>query len=264
MLIDKVKLYYLYIPALIILFPTFPTILKGQGEQLIFFVQFISFIIFTKIKIPQKQSLTSILILLSFFFILCLSIFMDIIKEQVIGGDFVELCRPIIAFYFYIFYRYSDFNILKIEKTFEKLISFVFTILAIYVILEFIFPHLIRPISFFLYKRESLPILKNKAIGSFSQTYNFAYILILPTIYGLNKYIKTRNYKSLSFFIICFLSILLSQSRSMYITFALALASCWFMPIYKKNAKNIFYLIGGIIIITIGIYFLYLTYEHEI
>lgn len=262
--INKIKLFYFYIPAIILLFPTFPSIFQGQGEQIIFFIQFILFIILTKIQISKFKSYVARCLFFTFFLVLCLSIFFDIIKDQVIGSDFLELCRPIAAFYFYIFYRFSNLNITEIENTFEKLIFFIFTLLSIYAILEFIFPHIIRPISYFLYKRENMRVLSNKAIGSFSQTYTFAYILILPTIYGLNLFLKNKTFKYLIFFLLCFLSLLLTQSRSMYLTFAFAVGCCWFMPIYKKNIKNIIFVTTCLVLLLMGLYFLYLQYESEI
>jgi hypothetical protein len=123
-----------------------------------------------------------------------------------------------------------------LEENTIKTILIVFFLLSIYCILEFIFPELIRPWSYLLYKKESMPILRGMAIGSFEITYNFAFVLLLPLIYSIIYLLIEFNIKYFILFISFLFTFLLTQSRSMYITFMAALSVVFFLPLlYSKT-----------------------------
>lgn len=171
-----------------------------------------------------------------FFLLILFSILFDFFNGILIISDLYEIIKPVAFLLFYSFYRKANVDIKTLleEKT-KNVVFVLFLLMSIYCIFEFFFPEIIRPISYFLYKREDLPVLRNKAIGSFQQTYQFAFILLLPLIYSYITFLKRISVINICFFSIFLFSFLLTQSRNMYITYGCTFLIILCLPyMYKK------------------------------
>lgn len=234
------KNLYLIIPLFVILVPTFPSILPElMGFQIVFIIEII-IVISCLIKGVFRPVFTTGTTFIFFYFFLStiLSLIIDTLRGVVIGSDFYELAKPIAFLLFFLFYRYSNVNIDNLIGVTQRAIIFCCIFLSVFSICAFLFPSLFRELEFFLYKRSSVPILANKAIGSFSTTYHFAFFLLLPLIYSFIGMVRYHNIKYLVFFILIFCTLLLTQSRSMYICSGVCLLICLFLPILHSTTKQ--------------------------
>lgn len=234
------KIVYWLVPIIIILFPTFPSLLPDLiGFQLIFVLEVIFILLswYKGIFKPQNNTITDIII---FYFISAtvVSIILDLIKGVSVASDFFELAKPFTFLSFFWLYRFSIYKTNQIiDNTFCAL-KFICLVLAIYSILSFVLPGIFRNIEYFLYKRSSVPILANKAIGSFSQTYHFAFFLLLPLSFTFILLLKAPNIRHLLSFILILTSMLLTQSRSMYLCSLLCIVISYCCPVLHETAKQ--------------------------
>lgn len=262
--INKSTLYF-YIPLIIVLLPTFPTLLGNMGNQCIFILELFLLLILYSIKI-YHFSFDRIIISIVIFYLLSIlfSISCETIKGSFVYSDTFELLKPFTFYMLYALYRNSSVPTHIIENNTIKTLKYIFVILIAYSILEFLFHNQVINISYFLYKREGVRVLRDKAIGSFSQTYQFAFILLLPLILTFIHFLKEKTIKNIIPFAFVFFTLLLTQSRSMYISAVLALSICFFLPILHQNIKSTistFSLVAIIICIFTG---LYLTFYKEL
>lgn len=179
-------------------------------------------------------------------------------------SDFFEIIKPISFLLFYWFYRYSIISIDIIIKYTQKAIFIIFIFLALFSILSFLYPQIFNTIELFLYKRSSVPILANKAIGSFSTTYHFAFCLLLLLVYSFIGMIRFKNIKYLSLFFLFSCAMLLTQSRSMYLCSIICIFTCSFLPILHQNFKQSFSTVIFFIIVLLLVGLIFIQYHDEI
>lgn len=257
--------WFFLFPSLVLLWPLFPTILGDLGDRLIFMFEFVVLCYLNKYRY-YKLLLNNIAFccFLYFYLSVSFSISCDLIKGELIYSDVLELLKPIMFYMLFSFTAYSKFDTSQIEFNIIKAIKYVFFILVIYSILEFLFIDYVLPFSFLLYKRESVGVLRNKAIGSFSQTYQYAFILLIPTVWSFIKLLLRTNFKSVIIFFSLLFCLLLTQSRSMYLTVAFSITICLTLPIvYSTKARmiRVLFLIG-ILFLFLGSIFI--TYRKEL
>lgn len=267
-LLNRKKYYalYIYLPTFFILCPTVPALLPDNlGEQLIFILEFCCVLLLHR-KGLFKLCLTPILVLLlSFFYLaLLLSIAQDLLRGVTIFSDYFELVKPIAFLLFYSFYRYSIVDVEVIERKTVRVLIFIFIFLAVWSIIEIIFSDYLLNFSYWLYRRESVPVLRNKAIGSFAQTYQFAYILLLPLNYSLIKLLKKVNVSNLILFILIIVAILLTQSRSMYICVGFSCLLVFFLPLFYRTPITVCKMLLVVSILFGGLVSIFFYYEDEL
>lgn len=189
---------------------------------------------------------------------------LELCRDTSSPEDFLEILRPIGFLLFFQYYRYSNVRLDIVESQTIKLLYWTFSLLGIYCILEFLFPSVFQPISFFLWKRQAVGVLHNKAVASFFQTYNSAYAFMIPYFLGLIKLIRRISLWNILFFFLMLLTLLLTQSKSMYVAAAIGSIAClWIATDFKSaksTARSIVYV--GTLALVIGI--LFLTYQEEI
>ncbi|QIA64427.1 hypothetical protein GT360_13415 [Vibrio astriarenae] len=252
------ELYYFYFPLAFLLFPTFPR-LTSNGDYIVFmfgvgFVLFTFLFLFRSIKVPLKVSAYFLIMLLC----LSWSLGLDGYNGIVTFSDISELAKVLCYFVFFLYLYNSRGDPQSILNGFIKLIwvfslfVVVFNLLDVFNLLGF------REVSYYLYKRESVPILGNKAISPFFTTYNFASFMLWPMSFFFLCAFKCRGLsyriKSLVMFFLVFVTILLSQSRSSLLTIAIALLLMLFLIL---NVKRMFVVAGGVsLMVFFGIYYI--------
>lgn len=258
--------YYTILPFIFILCPTVPALLPGgQGEQIIFLIEVITALwLLSKDVYRLRPNSNELLLLFYFTFSILLDLFQDIIKGVSITSDFFELAKPLAFILFYSLYRYSKIDIQEIEKRSLKVIKSLFIILAIWSIIEISFSDYFLNISYWLYRREEVSVLKNKAIGSFAQTYQFAFILLLPLTYLLLDWLKSGGLKKCILFLLLLTTLLLTQSKSMYVSAGMCIILSLFVPALYRNIKNTIRIILLMAALIISMYLLYILYEDAI
>jgi hypothetical protein len=250
------KIYFLF-PIVVVLFPLFPSYLSGYlGEQIVFIVAFFCVWLFGKISV-YKIALTynECFYFIYFFCAIVFSLICDIFRGNIISSDFYEISRPVVFLFFFGFYKRSNLPVNQLELITYRSLSVLFGILAVYSILEFLLPEQIELISHFLYKRENSSILLNKAIGSFYQTYTFAYLLLLSIIFLFISFLYKMNLGRLCLFLLFLFVLLLTQSRSMYITSFIAMFVCFLIPFLYRDVKSSIRILFFATVITSGIVF---------
>lgn len=257
---------YLIIPIVFLLFPSFPTLLSAGGEQIVFFLEIITIIVLGILRVYRVQVESSgVLIYVSFFFYsIIFSLLCDIYKGTACFRDYFELIKPFAFLIFFLFYRNSNIKTTEIENMTFKALKIVFSILIVYCILEFLFPDPVRNFSYLIYKRESVPILNNKAIGSFEQTYQFAFILLLPISYVYIRFLKQPSLLRFLIFAAFFFVLLLTQSRSMYFTFAVCLLVCLLLPFLYSSVQSTLRILLLIIAVVSLATIIFISYEKEL
>lgn len=262
----KYKSLYLIIPIFIILVPTFPTVFPElMGFQIVFAAEIL--IVFACLfkKVFKPQLTPEILVLFSyFFFSTLLSLSIDIVRSVITVSDFFELAKPVAFVLFFWLYRYSTVDTETLIGYTQKAVLFVFIFLAIFSICAFIYPSVFRDIEFILYKRSTVLVLNNKAIGSFSTTYHFAFCLLLPLAYSFIKMVKHHSLKYIIFFVVIFCTMLLTQSRSMYICSAVCILICAFLPILHNSIKQSLSTISFFLIVLLGLLMIYFSFQEEL
>lgn len=145
-----------------------------------------------------------------YFFIMTVGIISNL--SIVIIRDFYEYQRPILYILgFLVGNIYAKRNkISKIFKNLERIFN-IFIILNIIKIVDY------KNIIFSFYQRTRL-MNQTRISGTFISPYDYAYFLIFPMFLFLDRYIKTRKKKFLLKFILIFISIILTESRSQFIT----------------------------------------------
>ena len=262
----NIRNIYFYLPLIVLLFPTFPSYLPELlGFQLIFSLEVIIMMMcWSKRIILPKANIISNFILTTFTLFTVFDIYSDLIKGVNVFSDYFELIKPIAFIMFFWFYRFSIFNSDEIIEQTYKALVIIYSFLTIFTLLAFIIPDTIRPLEFLLYKRSSVPILANKAIGSFSTTYHFAFFLILPLTYSFILLLKKPSVCHFIMFSLILVSMLLTQSRSMYLCSGLCILLSFCCPILHETRKQrfiTFFIIGCVIFI--GIY-LFIAFQEEL
>lgn len=255
---------YFWVPLFIILCPTFPSII-GFGSQAVFVLTIIILLCLGYYG-AFNWTISRSVIIYGCFFIgsACWDVFLELMRNKISPTDFLEIFRPVGFLMCFIFYRNSVLPVSMVETQTLKMIYWTFLLISIYCIIEFIFPDPIREVSYFLWKRRDVAILNNKAIGPFFQTYNAAYALLIPLFWSLIQVLKKPNYKNIIFFVLIFLTLLLTQSRSMYICATLGLCLSIVITTNLKSSKSIIKMIIIIgMIITIGIS-LFVIYQDDL
>ena len=219
--------------------PSFPSVLPELlGFQIIFALE-----VFTTIYLYKKTYLPKIeynnIVIFTYFLIATIfSLLNDAANSEIIVSDFFELLKPLSFILFYWLYRYSYIDVSIIERNTIRALWYIFIFLSIWSILSFIFPSILYPLELLLYKRENMLVHRGKAIGSFSQTYHFAYTLLLPIAMSFIVFIQKTNLKYFVVFLLLLGSLLLTQSRSMYLCTAICLFLCICIPINYRNVKT--------------------------
>ena len=256
---------YFYLPLFFILVPSFPSFLpETLGFQLIFIMEVvISAYLYKRYYKPQIEN--NSLIIAGYFFLSTLfSLFNDSINNVVIYSDLFELAKPVAFLLFYWLYRYSTIEVEVIEKQTIRSICTIFACLSLFSILSFIFPSIFHPIEYLLYKRENMPVHIGKAIGSFSQTYHFAYSLLLPLSLSFLHLITNFKIKYFLFFIAILSTMLLTQSRSMYISSALCILICIILPIHYKSIRRTKKMLSVIVLLVAIVWIIVSLYIEDI
>lgn len=258
--LDKGKVY-LWVPLILLLFPTLPATI-GFGNQLVFIIQ-CCILLFFQVRgvFNVKFSGCSLFYFVYFLLATLFDIIIDSISGDTAPNDFLEPMRVFGILLVYQFYRYSNLKTEFVEFWAIRLVNVFFILIGIYCIAEFLLPDVVRPISYILWKRPDVPILKNKAIGSFFQTYNYAYALLIPFIYGLLRFINKWTLGNLSFFVLMLLNLLLTQSRSMYLCAGMGVVLCFLLPCnYDTSIKKLRSITLIIILVLSGVA-LFLVFE---
>jgi len=261
---DLRKIYFLFPPA-IILFPIFPAYFPGYlGDQIVFILA-LSFVLVSGTHVYKtKFSEHALIYFLYFLYSILFALICDIYRGDIVISDFFEIAKPIAFLLFFTLYRRSYLPIEQLEQITYRTLALIFCGLCIYCLIEFVFPELVRPLSFILYKRESMPILANKAIGSLSQTYNFAYILLLPLIFLFVSFLYRMQVKNAVLFLLFFFVLLLTQSRSMYICFAATMFLCFCIPLLYRDTKSTFKILVFVFLLVAIFAFIFLSLQDVI
>lgn len=257
---------YLLLPVIFILCPTVPKIFhNGLGEQLVFALEvFFMIVLWLYHKYEVRFSYLISAFLIYFLYSLLFSLLCDLLKGVSVLSDYTEIIKPFSFFLFYCFYRYSIIGVEELERKTLRILFATFFFLCIWSIIEILFSDLFLNISYWLYRREELPVLKNKAIGSFAQTYQFGYILLLPFIYVYISFLKRITLKCFLIFVIFLVTILLTQSKSMYVCAFLIIFCSAFLPLFYENGLSAIRTLSllGILIGALGV--IYWIYQDEL
>ena len=262
----KLKDIYYYIPIIVILCPTFPSLLPELlGFQLIFILEIVFVITCGILGIYQpKHKCVTTTIILFFLSATIVSISFDLINGVTIISDYFELVKPFAFILFFWFYRYSVISSDELISYTFKALLVIYCFLTVFTLIAFLFPESFRSIEFMLYKRSSVPILANKAIGSFSTTYHYAFFLILPLSYTFILLLRSPGLKHLLMFFLVLTSMVLTQSRSMYLCSVLCIILSYFCPILHETKKQKLITITIIgIVLTIGVC-IFFQYQEEL
>ncbi|HBC3451406.1 TPA: O-antigen ligase family protein [Vibrio parahaemolyticus] len=251
------SLYYFYFPLLFLLFPTFPRF-TGHGDYIVFLFG-VGFIVFNFLLVRQKIMVPAIPSIYFLLMLLCLSwsLSLDGYNGIISFSDISEMAKILCYFIFFLYFYNSKSSPDDILTCLVRLI-FVFSVFAVVFNLLDVFNLFnFREISYSLYKRESVPILANKAISPFFTTYNFAAFMLLPmSFFFLYMFKANRFFIRIFAFVMFFsilLTILLSQSRSSLITVFLAIL---FMLFFVITIRKITVVIGVIsLLLFLGWYY---------
>lgn len=258
------KNIYFYLPLVIVLCPTFPNQFS-MGTQFLFVIEMLLMLMLKKLNVFKLyKSSSANLIVLYFFYATILSVLGEILKGSLIFNDLFELARPLAFFMFYSWYRYAVVKVDDIEQQTVKLIVILFLIESIYSILEFFFLDNVLPLSYLLYKNETMAIYRNKAIGSFTQIYAYGYILLLPFCYFFISFLYQKRLLSFVKLILVTFALLLTQSKSIYISATLCALLCFCTPVLYLNWRNVLKNSSFMLILLGLIIFLFLSYQEDL
>lgn len=228
-------------------FPTFSFISQSFGSIFLngtLIVFGIIYCIFNKVK--KQYSLINIINLFYLFMILVVLL----INGNLLSfKDIFELQRPLLyTLAFLIGFNY--YLRIPLKKEFEKRIENIFNI---FIIINFIKMLRIDNI-FMLYQRPKLANI-GRLSGTFVSPYDYAYFLIFPLIFYIDKYILEKKIKYFIKFIIILFSILLTQSRSQFITMIFSLFLYFTLKSCEKGQKillfKLIFKISSIVILMI-------------
>lgn len=236
-----------------------------MGTQFLFVIEILLMLMLKKLNVFKLyKSSSANLIVLYFFYATIVSVLGEILKGSLIFNDLFELARPLAFFMFYSWYRYAVVNIDDIERQTVKLIVILFLIESIYSIMEFFFLDNVLPLSYLLYKNESMIIFRDKAIGTFTQIYAYGYILLLPFCYFLISFLYQKRLRSFLKLILVTFALLLTQSKSIYISASFCTVLCFCTPVLYLNWKNILKNSCFMLILLGLISFLFLSYQEDL
>lgn len=198
---------YLFYSLLIFtyFFPFFPKYTRYLGEFICF--TFSILLIFWYSFYDFKLNKIALIASLTFIFLLIISVILDI--DRVILRDLFEFIRPLYwVFSFTIFYTTCSFANSKKVTNFTINIIFV---LAIWGILESLFsvPYLLH----IGYKLDE-NVYFNKAIASLIAPYSYGSIIGVGLIFSYMKYKYTSKFFYLGIYLVFFIAIIFSQSKS--------------------------------------------------
>ncbi|EKL9828086.1 hypothetical protein [Vibrio alginolyticus] len=245
-----------------LLFPLFPTILPGTlGFQVVsvLLIFFTLLFLFSKGVFDKKSFLISFCFL---FFALLFSIqgsLLDLYNGVFVTSDIFEIPKYISIFLVFCYFR-------MIRMTDEDIVGLVrcYLTITVLIIIYTYFEVLLtafKPFAYFLYKRESKEILSNKAVGPFGITYHLAYFLLIP-IFGFFSYAVIS--KKLKYWFLFFLSvgsILLTQSRTMFLTMIFGFMLLPFLYHSRKRTLMFSYLTFLSVLIPIVFSIVYMYWD---
>ena len=231
----------------VLLFPLFPPIFGNNSFHIIPFAIFFSFLILYKRNgirffIPKNNSTQFVFGFFSVtFLLLCISMYSDFYFKNSSLSSFFGLIKPIYLFIFFLIGYTSKINDFKIVYTISVFFEIAIILSFSYAIVEIFFIENFQELIYFLYKRQDRFVLINKATGWFGVTYYFAYFCLFLFFYSFFMLSKIFNFKYLTLTICSFIPLLLSQSRTVAISFIVGFCIIPFMKFSKKN-KNIYFL----------------------
>lgn len=203
-------------------------------------------------KNETKINRNALIISIVFLLLLFISIIRSL--DVLIFSDLFELAKPIYFLTFFLVGYNIDWTYKKITYFFSYLMLFlcIGSIIGIFESLHDIG----NTITNTVYKAHREAV-QYKAVFSFISPYTFGSILILPVFYYLFRLIqlkdeRIKNFVCFSIFLTCFL---LTQSRTIFISFVLMfivlffimLTSCW-IPFRKKFIKILIFIIIFLIV----------------
>jgi hypothetical protein len=247
-----------------IFFPLLPRLLPGNMGHYIVLIMELFFVFVCGTFHVFKASLTvnSFIVFLLFLFNIIISILCDLFNSYLIIRDLFEMVNPFAFLLFYTLYRKSNLSISILESMVLHVIITSFLILSVYSIFEFLLPAIVRPISIFLYQMHAHS--NTRAAGSFGVSYQFGYILLLPLMYSIIYFLKSISIKNFVFFSLFFITLLLTQSRSIYITCAIGFGVVLCLPFFYSNIRVASRVIGIMLIIVFALVNVYLHYQEEL
>lgn len=239
---DKKEIFikgYFWIPLCILLCPTFPSKISF-GNQAVYIITVFILGLMTTIGNFKLKFSKGIIIFGGYLIGMAVwDILIEMFRNNIGPTDFLEILRPIGFLLSYEYYRNSTVPIEIVELQTMRMFYWTFTIIAFYCILEFFIPETFQNISFLLWKRQEVGILRNKATGPFFQTYNCAYALLIPLFWSFIQLFKQTSLKYAIYFILMISTMLLTQSKSMYVASLLGIIICIWISTNFKSIKSI-------------------------
>ncbi len=238
----KSKSAVFYVVVISLLFPTFPSVLPGYSGFYFALAMSLLLIVLHKYiwNVQYKSNGTSaysVIYFALFLIVLIVSLIRDVIGSHALFSDLFELSRPIYIAAFYYFFRLSSLSAIDIAESYRRSVLFCSIFFAFFAIFEVFGGGAGKYVSFLLYKREYKEIISDKAVGSFGITYHFAYFMLISTFYYLLSYLREGRVGHFAFFLLCLLSILLAQSRTLYLTVILGFFSLFFCGFIYRDAS---------------------------
>lgn len=225
----------IYILWINFFFPTFNKYIGANVGSIIFTIVliFLSLIVF----FIKKNVLKKEFYILMIFNIIMITMSILFNIKNVVIRDFYEYQKPLLIFLsMLIGYNYS-LNIDKFSKKLENLFDVFLYVNA----LKLLFPK----IYFFqLYQRINLSN-QSRFTGTFISPYDYAYFLIFPFFYYLDKGVKTKKLKNILKALLMLISIIFTQSRSQLITLSIGIIVYIFFNIFiiKENLSFLYKII---------------------
>jgi hypothetical protein len=186
----------------------------------------------------RKRKIKRIALTISLIYMSLLIISVLRSLDILIINDLFELGKPLYFLMFFSIGYNIRWNNLKVIKYFSSLMMFLF-IAALIGIGEAVNP-LINAITSILYK-DQRPVLTNKAVFSFISPYTFATVSLFPIFFYFVKIMKQKNLFflcDLSKFLIFTLCLILTQSRTIFISFIITFIMFFILVFYNKWFPN--------------------------
>lgn len=244
----KFKKVHLFSCILLIGFlcPTFMGVTKGIGGSKYFGEMLLTFTILNLIfiglfilrtKVYRKSFDISLTLFALFVWLILLSLF----RDRYFSGyrDFLEFYRPVYALGIFLLTFSIPWNTETLKRHVIKPFKCIFIFMILYSLFEALSGPIGVSISTFLYK-DSRSVLLNKATGSFGVTYYFGAFMIFPLSYYFFQtiLIKQRRLVSLLLCLGCLAVILLSQSRTIFLSITCILLYIFFVYGFYYGLKR--------------------------
>lgn len=188
----------------------------------------------------KEVNFNQVIIKINIFYVAMILISLFTNLDSFIFRDLYEFQRPVLyaeAFLLgNIYVKKRKMEIKKIYKDLNKIFN-IFLIINLLKIFDS------KNIFFSLYQREGLAT-HYRLSGTFISPYDYAYFLIFPLIFFLETYMKTKKKIYLLKFILVLISILMTQSRSQFITLVFSFVIYFVLKIkfiFLKQEKRFFY-----------------------